>query len=97
MGFSSAGALDRDEFLAGTSFAGSRGGGNGTCDFLSSHLVKGSDLVEIAGLAISRRDGDSAARPAGKAAVHPVSVGIVGDDEDALLRLRSNDATQGGS
>jgi len=61
-----------------------------------STLRKEAALREFARLAIGGRDCLAAGGAAGEATVDAIPVGIVGDDESALLGLRRNVATKHG-
>ena len=70
----------------------------GTAPVISSlSTLRNDDACgELARLAIGGRGGGAAGRAGGEAAVDAVAVGIVGDDEDALFRLRGGGAEQHG-
>src|SRR5262245_41192603 len=80
-------ALDRDEFLAGLAFAGAtrrhRAG-----DLVAVEPPVGGRPIVIARAAISGGGGRAAGRAGGEAAVDAVAVGVVGDNESALLGRR---------
>ena len=61
-----------------------------------STLRNDERLGELARLAVGGRGGGAATGAGGEAAVDAVAVGVVGDDEDALFRLRGRGAEQHG-
>src|SRR5437667_1410093 len=83
----SARALDSDEFVAGTAAAGRVAAGHRSRDLIAVDLAEGGRLSEVARLAISVRDRSAAVRAGGETAVDAVAVGVVRNDEDALLGL----------
>src|SRR5918998_2600024 len=77
-------ALDGHEFLTGAA-AGGDAGRHHTGDLVALDLAERDSLVEFAGTAIGVRDGGSTAGAAREAAVDPITVRIIVDDQNALL------------
>jgi hypothetical protein len=85
-------ALDRDKLI------GRRGairGGHGAGDLLAIYLAEGCGFAEVTRLAIGRGDGRPAVCACGQAPIHTVAVGVVGNDEKALFRMRGSVAKHG--
>src|SRR5262249_30134020 len=81
-------ALDRDEFVASASPAAGAVRRNRAGDLVAVKAPVRRRLAELARAAIGRGRGGAAGIPAREAAVDAISVGVVGNDEGALLGLR---------
>src|SRR5438270_10018632 len=92
----SARALDSDEYVAGAAAAGGVAARHRPRDLLAIDLAEGCRPGVVARLAIGVRDRSPAGRTGGETAVDAVAVGVVGDDEDALLRLGGDAAGKNG-
>src|SRR4051812_17008958 len=81
----SARALDRDEAVAASRAGIGATGGHSAGDVVAGDFAEGFCLLEGARLAIGCCDACSAPLAIGEAAVDAVTVGVVRDNEDAVL------------
>src|SRR5262245_32456109 len=90
---SSARALDGDEVLAGAT-ATSAARRHGAGDLVALDLAEGQRSAVLARTAIGAGDRRSAGCAGRETAVDPVVVGVVGDDENALLGVSKRGARE---
>src|SRR5437588_9114587 len=90
----SACALDGDERLANPTPTGGVRSRNGARDFLTIDPAERRRMAEVARFAIGGSDRHAAAVAGRQAAIDAVAIGIIGDDENALLGLRADIAAK---
>src|SRR3954464_9299487 len=82
--------------LAAASRAAAGIGWDRAGDLLPVDLAEGRREGELAGLAVGGGGGLAAILARGETAIDAIAVGVVGDDEDTLFRVRGRRAQQDG-